>query len=836
MNDKAPNFPDLTDEEVEALVEAIRAASDEYEKMDAMEPYVSWGERRQLLWELTRTGALPTWEEPALWSELANGLAWASSDDVVAFLRNIESYDSGCHESFRLVDFWPAALDELAVRAYANDPEPFDEHWEEFPERVRKGFELVLRRFGELEVDELSTDVVDALARQHVAEGLPMRALMVRDGEPEEVELHDHAGPKPGLYEFIDQFGDRERWGERVLEYTVASDRGAPFRRSHDAWRVCGLEQLGELFASGDIPPEARPELYRILLEERDDDPEELVDLAENLSGEGYSGIEAEMCVVAAILKWRRRGEPVPENVEELLSFRSIGRPTRLQDYHGLRRLVEAVEHLPEERAVARMHELFDQRFSRLDPFSVLQAVSHDEELMERAFEVAEEVSKSEGADFGSMHPVSYGLALAGTPIIEDVEEAFDQADHPLLRDAYRRAIVHMLAERVKRGQGIPEKWNRFISFVDWESPETDDYNFGHFILDDLTAIVANLPEERVEDLLEPQLRSESEQWPRALEALRHHPTDRLLQMAFERLHTEGVPSTGGGFDWLERFLQSMPEGGHGELGSTLAESSAPDLHNTVRRVFGEESYEDFLEEHGGRSSADATPAETLERLAETARERDAELEWTTIYLLEPGEASPAADDRNRIRGAPIGVGEEEWPHREREETLPMEHVVTLDVSEIPELRDELADETEAVALFVCRPDFNEAWNPHNDDTEVVSLEASDLERGEYEGELPAGDRETGTTFEVVPVEVPAEVFLDPYERDPGERDPVVEKIRQEVYQAPGRAGGEPIWVQEEQYPDGEFLFQFDEQFADINLGDMGVMYVYRETAFWQCH
>lgn len=836
MNDKAPNFSALTDEDVDELVEAIRSASDEYAKMDAMDPYVSWGERRQLLWEVTRTGALPTWEEPALWGELANGLAWASSEDVVAFLRNIESYDTESHESFRLVDFWPTVLDELAVRAYADDPEPFDEHWEEFTEEVRKGFELVLCRFGSLDREAFSTDVVDALARQHVTEGLPMRALVVREGEPEEVELFDHGGPRPGLYEFVEQFGDRERWSTCILEHTLASDRDPPFRRSHDAWRVADLEQLGELLYSGDVPPGARPELYRILVEERDDEPAELIRVAEDLSGEGYSGIEAEMCAVAAILEWRDRGEPVPEDVDHLLSFRSIGRPTRLQSFHGLRRLVEAVEYLPKERAIARMHERFDHRFSRLDPFPVLQVAADDEELLERAFEVAEAASTEEGADFASMHPVAYGLALAGTSLLEEIEEAFDEAESPLLRDTYRRAVVHALAERSKRGQGIPEKWNRFINFVDWESPETDDYNFGHFILDDLMAIIANLPEERVERIITPQLRSESDRWPRALEAIQHHPTDELLETAFERLDAEGVPSTGGSFDWLERFLRSMPQMAQNELGSTLAESSAPELHNSVQRVFGEERYSEFLDEYGGRESVETTPTERIERLAKTARGASPDLEWTTIYLLERTGDAPNEDDRNRLRGAPIGVEEEDWPYRERDESIPMEHVVTLDISELPELRDRAGSGTAAVALFACEPDFNEAWTPRNDDTEVRLLGASDLAGGSYEGELPAGDRETGERFEVVSIEVPVEIFRDPYERNPETRDPVVEGLRDAVYQAPARAGGDPIWLREEQYSTGDFLFQFDEQFADINLGDMGVMYVFRETAFWQSH
>lgn len=41
--------------------------------------------------------------------------------------------------------------------------------------------------------------------------------------------------------------------------------------------------------------------------------------------------------------------------------------------------------------------------------------------------------------------------------------------------------------------------------------------------------------------------------------------------------------------------------------------------------------------------------------------------------------------------------------------------------------------------------------------------------------------------------------------------------------------------MQEEQHG-GALIAQFDRSFVDINLGDMGVMYVFEDTAFWQCH
>jgi hypothetical protein len=34
---------------------------------------------------------------------------------------------------------------------------------------------------------------------------------------------------------------------------------------------------------------------------------------------------------------------------------------------------------------------------------------------------------------------------------------------------------------------------------------------------------------------------------------------------------------------------------------------------------------------------------------------------------------------------------------------------------------------------------------------------------------------------------------------------------------------------------EGPLLVQFDESLVPMNLGDAGVMYVFPDTAFWQC-
>ncbi len=60
-------------------------------------------------------------------------------------------------------------------------------------------------------------------------------------------------------------------------------------------------------------------------------------------------------------------------------------------------------------------------------------------------------------------------------------------------------------------------------------------------------------------------------------------------------------------------------------------------------------------------------------------------------------------------------------------------------------------------------------------------------------------------------------------------------RLRGAIYGASARAGGSPLWLQGDEH-DGDFLLQFDESFADVNLGDCGIMFVFTDTQFWQCH
>ena len=157
----------------------------------------------------------------------------------------------------------------------------------------------------------------------------------------------------------------------------------------------------------------------------------------------------------------------------------------------------------------------------------------------------------------------------------------------------------------------------------------------------------------------------------------------------------------------------------------------------------------------------------------------------------------------------------------------PMVHLFTLDMASMPKLKNP-ASQTRCVSFFCWSPSYNEAWDPDNDQTAVV---LSTAEQVAEEHELPeeAEIRPAGH-FEPVPVEVPTDVW--------SAREGVLGELRGAIYQLGARVLGQPLWLQSAQAggAGAGFFMQFDESFVDINLGDMGVMYVYTFGGFWQCH
>jgi len=272
-----------------------------------------------------------------------------------------------------------------------------------------------------------------------------------------------------------------------------------------------------------------------------------------------------------------------------------------------------------------------------------------------------------------------------------------------------------------------------------------------------------------------------------------------------------------------------------------------------------------------------------------------------TLYLPD-FEAPPVADNLNQVFGAPVGVKAENWPTfaglpalleqlgeaLEDPRDLRMELVCQIDLRGLEGLG--APADARVMQLYLSNAGFHEAWAPNTEHARVVFLSHAEVAVGGFKGALPARsqDREL-RRFTLVPVAVPNEVFAV----SPEDKDTPLGKLRKAIWAAPGRLGGEPIWLQgdpdenedydggggddeEDGYAEGDedgdeggdedededegdddaaekaaparksaplgisggggFYMQFDDGFADVNLGDSGVMYVFGSDAHFQCY
>ncbi|MEM6291200.1 MAG: hypothetical protein AAGA54_08040 [Myxococcota bacterium] len=250
-----------------------------------------------------------------------------------------------------------------------------------------------------------------------------------------------------------------------------------------------------------------------------------------------------------------------------------------------------------------------------------------------------------------------------------------------------------------------------------------------------------------------------------------------------------------------------------------------------------------------------------IERLAGAFRANERNL---PLYFPD-FETAPAEDSLNRVFGAPVGLTDADWPTYPHlgellaranqlesydETDLRMEHVFTIDLRDINLLG--APPRARAMMLFISNTTAHWANHNGNTDTAVVFLSDDELARGSYRGALPRRSQSRWSRrFSLARIDVPGDVF-DPVD----EEDSPIALLHDAIWQAPARLGGCPIWVREPSDPRdftpvrrvhqpastpgprgrNAFMMQFEERFANINLGQQGVMYVSGVGAYYQSY
>ncbi|MCA9611038.1 MAG: hypothetical protein KC619_35835 [Myxococcales bacterium] len=543
---------------------------------------------------------------------------------------------------------------------------------------------------------------------------------------------------------------------------------------------------------------------YLALFAERDDTPEQLIELSRRVINGHAKGV----ALVAGIRRAAARGLPIDPRVDALLGGGTYVQESwdLLHEWDGLEETLAAVEAIGPERGRKVVARLLGA-----DPTFGLGCLGAslfpDDEVLREAVRARLVDWKFPSSE------VAMGLSRLSPDRLPWWMERL--GDLPvgspganLLKLGLQAAL--MRAARAERS------WDPSLDAVlDVHGVWTDgDFMFSTYAAPVLREALAGMPADRVLGWLGSQL---VEPPPATFTRLvlvvpRAHDDALRGLLTFLTAHAKLVRKPA--FDWLTDLAR--------ELGARAGSFLDAVPKGKLRKAF-----ESGLTE-GGPSIEPAAPKPRatkatakpprkpaaitrLEKLASAVSDP----EPIEVYALEAIRgASPSAV--SRVGGPGYDLG----PRQPSYEGLPMAHVFTLALADLPALQPRFEGAV-AFALYVSEPTGNEAHEPYTDETAVLALSAADVERGE----AAASPRDLPLrSVRVTAVQVPGRTFEHPTPHA---------KLREAIAALPARAGGAPRWLQTEQECDG-FLLQLDDRFAPLNLGDAGVMYVFSDTAFWQ--
>jgi len=819
----------------------VAKAKDQYAKRDAIRDACEYGEEVPLLLHLWRAGHVDLSKEPDLWEMLSYADEHFTGAEVMTLLRGLKpSKDTYCG----LVAKWPTYVDRLLTRIYARDPEAIDAAWEDLPPKVRRGVAFVLARFG-VDIGSEAAALAKLLAKRSAREYLDSRVCWptkTDEGWVVEEKTLDWTEPsfeEPGaVEELLQLFTTLEDFGELQLRFAL--ERVA--KQKHEdvyldklgyAVRVANEEQLGTLVRRASLG--AKP-VEKALLVLRSDPPERLERIALSIEKNGLRKWPAVCC---AILRHHEVHGSIPEALLDALEL-DQGTPSiswvgqRLQKlpndsrhdagfidatldfasdpergeepfFEDTTLLYQTLRALDEGQRRAVIERQLESQYGKVVVAAYLHLVE-DAALWERAIDVIAEDK------YGGGHAGAIGLGHLPAQALPLLAAGKKKATTGETRAVFARAVVHVLARMASRGEAWDARWDEWITM----SPEHRDYDYS-YVMPLLQKVIHRLPRERAEKVLLRGLTTKNVRWfARAFRFVPCHQTEAVMHAAFGGLlevetkikggdehHVEaGLRGIGDRSEWVKWLLRN---GGGAKLGQQLANA-----------VGGQKQYEELkksLESEGVETAKELGPIEMLQKLASEALGGK---KGQPIYALRRLPKKPASPGLNQIGGIPAGIVE--WPTNGDDV---MTHMFTLDLDTMPELKAMLG-EFRTLSLFVANPELNEAYSPDNGETEVVLL--TDEER-EQESVVPEDAPTIGEAwFEPVRVEVPPSVWFGSTE------------LKKQIYRMGARVLGPPQWLQGEEGGGGAFVMQFDESFVSINLGDMGLMYVFDDAAWWQCH
>jgi len=829
-------LPNLTEKKWQSIAKKIERKEDEYAKLEVVEEIVDYNSDIviKLIWFLLKKGYLDFGNNYLLWRNLSENLENINSEEFVKIIKNLHLSDKDAQDLADYYEefyFWNNDLDAILMNLYAQDPKPFDDNIATFNPNVKEHIQLVQIRFGNLKKEELNKNVLKKLAKLYLKgefgvmvsskEGTFINIWMQENNVAKETNISDTKItylPNDNFYRLINLLSTKEKWQRELLKQGLDFDDEINSYRITDALKIANNKEFSDLFLKTKLDINA---YYWLLNELGNFTIKDLEEIANNIKDD-WSKERIEIIIVKLILKRKKEKSEIPQWYYEYITFKAFSKnyhPNSKNYFEGYEYLKEALEYLPKDKS----KEIFNKKLEDYDyrncfPFLYLTNDDFKNSALTKLYE-----DNKKKLSLNNEFMVYKGLAY-----IEDLDwfvEKLNSAQNKSMLQLLSLGMINAFENLANKNIIWDKKYDNFIKLHYWKPDAYTDY-YDSYISSSMIKTVWSLPYERQNNVLLNNLDSNEKTFIRIFSLFNANTSDEIIRKALKIVAKKGFAKVGK--NWFEFTFQNELSKRKKELFTyCLEQEPISEVLKKMEYLYGMNDFKELkkkIAKKGTVIAKEKTYIEELNDLCKIYFKNNPTADKTTIYILQENKKISATNiTLNKIGGKAMGVPKDKIPMLDDEY---MEHIFTLDIKSVPELAKKMNDNIAAISLFMSDPRNNKAWEPNNKYTELLFISKEDIKQSFF-ADIKLRTQSDVKTFSSDKVIIPSELFFS--------EDEDLLEIKNKLWQSPAYVLGNPIWLQEEAYT-GEFIMQFNEFFTDINLGDSGEMYVFKETAFWQCY
>jgi hypothetical protein len=828
-------LPLLPEKTVQALVRKLTKSKgethkiakvfQEYVPLDAMHSY-AWHLARSSQWNIAQDG----WGAVGFLSEGGAG----DGPTAIAIVSAMASR-ADANTQYAALPGWPYLLDRIASRAYRLED---DRAWRQLAESLTgpcaSGVHFVRGRFGASLTDSERASVITKLAEGAVAGSAAFTnefSYRTPDGAIAKTP-HTRAADVAELYLRI---FDAEATFAQAVEVAVERATTISTNQKEMVFSRLPPRSLGRALRKIESHEPSMVSSFECVAHWSVAQWLEVADafLPEPVAETDYRRKRAADTIFTLAARSAAREQlALPERFDELVWCEALDwNPGVSERFKGLPPLREALTTLSPERLRKIAQRLLGLPWKEARA-SLVIGLAPTDELVQAVLDCAR-MQAAKSTDRSGLKHYAHALGLLGAAGLGPARAALEAPQSTdLVKSLFYQTILACMAEVGRRGGSLDPAYDAFIELHQPRGERPDKYDVAWLFAPCCAEAIRALPAERAEAAVLRQLDASQAHWTAPLLMVPHALTEPVIDALSRLLCARGLQ-----LDTWDRYFQSMVEALGDRRVEVLARllAASGDARSHLRSVLSH--HLSPSEQQQIDQGAPPPGREGLRELASRIQKLSdsVELAKVSIYLLDRSDDEATSSDVGRSGGPAIGVSFEAWPRLKN--GAPMEHVLTLDLDQMPDMKARRGlGAYRAVALFVP----NRETGSRLDEGALVMLTQAQIDTGPCEHFAPANERAHRINVERVMV---PEILFAPESSwgAPPSVEGTLRAIKRAVYGAHGRALGLPFYLQSSPEESGavepgQFLMQFDDGLAEINTGDMGLIYVFTGGVFMQCH